>query len=51
MAKPTYYEQAEVQKAQIRLSALSLAHHPDAAPEDVVRRAKAYLEFVESDNG
>jgi hypothetical protein len=49
MAKPTYYEQSDIERAQVRLNALSLAHNPEAPPAEVVKRAKEYLEFIEAD--
>jgi hypothetical protein len=49
MSKPAYREAHEIQKAQVRLGALSLAHDREAPPEQVVERAKAYLEFIEAE--
>lgn len=47
MTKLDYSDPKDRDQVQARLQALSLAHNTDHVPEDVVARAKAYLDFAE----
>lgn len=46
-----YAETAERERAYARIQAIQFAHDREIPPEEVVRRAKAYFDFIAEENG